>query len=93
LIATDRTRAGGAALAGAYPLGYRHVGRMLFCPRGRTFSQVSLSPAGEDDRHLDKTLHTAFGDVLTGLQGITRDGPWTRRNSYSVDGPVAGRSG
>jgi hypothetical protein len=57
LIATGRTRSGGAAFAGAYPLGdatfrlvygddtvtalpplrlgYRHVGRMLFCPRGK----------------------------------------------------------
>jgi triacylglycerol lipase len=56
-------------------LGYRHVGRVLFCPRGQTFAEVSLSAAGEDDRQLDTTLLTGFGDVLTGVQGVTRNYP------------------
>jgi triacylglycerol lipase len=59
-------------------LGYRHVGRMLFCPRGKTFPEVSLSPAGEDDRQLDRTLLTGFGDLLHSVQGVTRNYPLRR---------------
>jgi len=55
-------------------LGYRHVGRMLLCPRGKTFSEATLSPAGEDNRHLDSILLTGFGD-LTDRQGLTRKYP------------------
>jgi Lipase (class 3) len=91
-------RPGGAAFAGAYPLGnnsfrlvygddmvtalppmlplpYRHVGRMLlcprgqtfsqvnlFCPRGQTFSQVNLSPVGKDSRQIDPASLKPFGD-------------------------------
>jgi hypothetical protein len=48
-------------------LGYRHVGRMLYCPRGETFADVNFSPAGgPDGRQLDKTLLTGLGDVIAG---------------------------
>jgi acetyl esterase/lipase len=48
-------------------LGYRHVGRMLYCPRGKTFADVNFSPAGgPDGRQLDKTLLTGLGDVIAG---------------------------
>jgi pimeloyl-ACP methyl ester carboxylesterase len=95
-------RAGGAAFAGAYPLGdatfrlvygddmvtalppmsplgYRHVGRMLFCPRGKTFSEVSLSPAGEDNRQFGRTLVTGIRDVLAGVKGVSRNYPLRSR--------------
>jgi triacylglycerol lipase len=50
------------ALPPMEPLGYRHVGRVLYCPRGRTFAEVSLSPMGEDDRQFHPALLKPFGD-------------------------------
>jgi triacylglycerol lipase len=55
------------ALPPMSPLGYRHVGCMVFCPRGKMFSDVTPSPAGEDNRLLDKTLLRGLGDLLTGV--------------------------
>ena len=60
------------ALPPMFPLGYRHVGRMLFCPRGKTFSEVNLSPAGEDNRRFDKALFAPIGDWV---ENFTRHYP------------------
>jgi triacylglycerol lipase len=63
------------ALPPMSPLGYRHVGCMVFCPRGKTFAEVHPSPVGEDNRLLDEVLLRGVGDLLTGVQGVTRNFP------------------
>ena len=65
-----------SALPPMFPLGYRHVGRMLFCPRGSRFAEVALSPAGEDNRRFDKALLAPLGDWF---EDLTRHYPLRSR--------------
>ena len=64
------------ALPPKLPLGYQHVGRMLFCRRGERFSGDALSPVGEDDRRFDKALLAPLGDWF---EDLTRHYPLRSR--------------
>jgi triacylglycerol lipase len=51
-------------------MGFRHVGRMLYCPRGGSFKTSVFSPLGEDTRAFDRTF-------LDGLRDTLRSRIWT----------------